>query len=102
MRKGIVAKRATMPVDAATSVGIRELRDHLSSYLDRVKAGETLTITEHGLPIARIIGQGIPLVLQEMIARGEATAATRPRTDYRLIERIPISGSTQDLIDEVR
>ena len=36
------------------SVGVRELKNQLSSYLDRVKAGEEITITEHGRPIARL------------------------------------------------
>ncbi|HLG70811.1 MAG TPA: type II toxin-antitoxin system prevent-host-death family antitoxin [Chloroflexota bacterium] len=34
------------------SVGVRELRQNLSVYLDRVKAGETLEVTEHKQPVA--------------------------------------------------
>lgn len=37
-----------------SDVGVRELKNHLSGYLDRVKAGEEITITEHGRPIARL------------------------------------------------
>lgn len=37
------------------SVGTRELRNHLSAYLRRVKAGETVTITERGKPIGQIV-----------------------------------------------
>lgn len=36
-------------------VGIRELRDHLSSVLRRVKRGETVTITERRRPVAILI-----------------------------------------------
>jgi prevent-host-death family protein len=36
-------------------VGIRELKNKLSKYLRRVKAGETITITEHGKPIGQIV-----------------------------------------------
>ena len=36
------------------SVGVRELKNQLSAYLDRVKAGEEITVTEHGRPIARL------------------------------------------------
>ena len=36
------------------TVGVRELKNQLSSYLDRVKAGEEVTVTEHGRPIARL------------------------------------------------
>lgn len=37
------------------NVGVRELRQNLSRYLDRVKAGEDLTVTERGRPVARLI-----------------------------------------------
>lgn len=33
---------------------MRELKNQLSGYLDRVKAGEEITVTEHGRPIARL------------------------------------------------
>jgi len=33
-------------------VGVRELRQNLSVYLRRVKAGEALEVTEHGRPVA--------------------------------------------------
>lgn len=36
------------------SVGVRELRQHASKVLDRVKAGETIAITDRGRPVARI------------------------------------------------
>lgn len=37
------------------SVGIRELKARLSTYLGQVKAGATLIITERGRPIGRIV-----------------------------------------------
>lgn len=33
-------------------VGVRELRQNLSVYLDRVKQGEALEVTERGHPVA--------------------------------------------------
>jgi prevent-host-death family protein len=39
---------------AKASVGIYELKTHLSSVLDRVSAGETVTVTRHSTPIAYI------------------------------------------------
>jgi len=38
-----------------TAVGIRELKNRLSEYLRRVKAGETVIITEHGRPVGQIL-----------------------------------------------
>lgn len=36
-------------------VGVRELKGRLSQYLNRVKAGESLAITERGRVIGRIV-----------------------------------------------
>ena len=35
-------------------IATRDLKDHLSEYLKRVQAGEELTITSHGKPIAKL------------------------------------------------
>ena len=62
-----------------TSVGVRELRQNLSVYLDRIKKGETLAVTEFGREVALIT----PLpkremdVFERMVAEGRATAPTR-------------------------
>lgn len=34
--------------------GIRELRQNLSRYVDRVKTGDTIEVTEHGRLVARL------------------------------------------------
>jgi len=36
------------------TVGIRELRDHLSEYLRRVQEGELLLITDRGKPVGEL------------------------------------------------
>ena len=41
-----------------TTAGIRELKNHLSAYLRKVKAGETITITDRGTPVGRIVPAG--------------------------------------------
>ncbi|MEO5704178.1 MAG: type II toxin-antitoxin system prevent-host-death family antitoxin [Candidatus Limnocylindrales bacterium] len=60
-------------------VGVRELRQNLSVYLDRVKAGETLDVTEHGVLVAQLgprPTKGLS-ILDQMIADGRATPAKR-------------------------
>ena len=37
------------------TVGIRDLKAQLSKYIQQVKAGETVIITERGKPIGRIV-----------------------------------------------
>ncbi|HEY3290256.1 MAG TPA: type II toxin-antitoxin system prevent-host-death family antitoxin [Anaerolineae bacterium] len=36
------------------SVGVRELKTHLSKYLREVKLGKTIVITDHGKPVGRL------------------------------------------------
>jgi len=38
-----------------SSVGSYEAKTHLPSLLDRVAKGEQITITKHGVPIAKIV-----------------------------------------------
>lgn len=37
------------------TVGIRELKEQLSRYLDQVKSGATVVITERGKPVGQIV-----------------------------------------------
>jgi prevent-host-death family protein len=66
-------------------VGVRELRQNLSVYLDRVKAGETLEVTEHGRPVAQLGPRPSSAlsVIDQMIADGRITPAT---IDHRTIK----------------
>jgi prevent-host-death family protein len=64
-------------------VGVRDLRQNLSVYLRRVAAGETLEVTEHGHPVARLT----PL------PRG-ASALDRLEAEGRLVQR-----AAGDLLD---
>ncbi len=65
-----------------STVGVRELRQNLSVYLDRVKKGEALTVTEHGAAVA--ILRPFPRtsnVLDRLVAEGIARPATRSIRD---------------------
>ena len=37
------------------TVGAYEAKTHLSELLEKVEAGEDITITKHGVPIARLV-----------------------------------------------
>lgn len=58
----------------ADRVGVRELRQHVSAVLRRVAAGETVEVTDHGRPVARIVPL-VPGVLGQLAMEGRATEA---------------------------
>lgn len=63
---------------ATESVGVRELRQNLSIYLDRVKVGETLQVTEFGRVVALLTPLPKPMdVLERLVAEGKATPPTK-------------------------
>jgi prevent-host-death family protein len=85
------------------AVGVRELRQNLSKYLDRVKAGEGLIVTEHGRVVARLVpaggssdaytelaeqfGASVPVeTLEEIVARFAGPGAPAGTTDAFLAE----------------
>jgi prevent-host-death family protein len=41
-----------------SAVGVRELRQNISRYLERVKAGESFVVTERGIEVARLTPSG--------------------------------------------
>jgi prevent-host-death family protein len=62
------------------TVGVRELRQNLSRYLERVKAGETLTVTERGQEVARLVPSG-PDIDPYYLELAEKYGATIPKGD---------------------
>lgn len=56
----------------ATDIGVRDLKNQLSRYLQDVKQGRSITVTERGKPIAVLVPAGRPDVraVQELVARG--------------------------------
>lgn len=54
------------------TVGIRELKTHLSKYIQQVKAGDTIIITERGKPVGRISPLAGKTVEEKMLVLREA------------------------------
>src|SRR5215468_396771 len=75
---GIVAT-----MEAAVEVGVRALRDGLSRHLAEVRKGHTVTVTDHGRAIARIVPVGTPTALERLVAEGRVRPATRRKADRR-------------------
>jgi len=59
-------------------VGVRELRQNLSIYLERVIAGERLEVTDRGNPVAMLIPlQPGATLVERLVTEGRAIPATR-------------------------
>jgi prevent-host-death family protein len=56
-------------------IGIRELQQHASGVLRRVRAGEELEVTERGRPVARLIPQRGGSPLEALRAAGRITSS---------------------------
>ncbi|MBA3421982.1 MAG: type II toxin-antitoxin system prevent-host-death family antitoxin [Thermoleophilaceae bacterium] len=87
----------------SATVGVRELRQNLSRYIERVKEGEALVVTERGREVARLVPSGptadrygelaqrfgatVPVArLQDIAARREGPGAPAGTTDAYLAE----------------
>ncbi len=93
------------------SVTVSELNRQTAKVLDRVKAGESLEISEYGRPVARLTPTtpttGAPL-LDRLIAQGRAMPAantgpippTPPRNDDD--SGVPLSAALAEMRDDER
>lgn len=88
-------------------VGIRELRDNLKDYLERVERGESVEITRNG----RTIGVIVPKPeegedpLARLMAEGKLLPSRSGRDAVRLPRRVrpsPGGPSTGEVLDELR
>ncbi len=81
-------------------MGVRELRDSLTSTLRRVRAGATIEITHHGQPVATLApvrGDRI----DQLLAAGDIAA---PQTLAQPLHRFPASSgiSASQALEEDR
>lgn len=83
-------------------VGIRELRQDLSLYLRRVRAGERLIVTERRQPVALLVpwtDESDPL--EHLVGQGLATRGAGDLLDIEPIAR-PVSVAGTRALEEER
>lgn len=83
-----------------SEVGVRELHDRLSEYLERVEAGAEVVVTRRGRPVARLSAVEADDPLAELARRGLVRLPERPRSPRK--PRVAASGSVSDLVAEQR
>lgn len=84
---------------APSEVGVRELHDRLSEYLERVEEGGEVVVTRRGRPVARLSGLGErPL---ETLARRGLVRMPQGKRSPRPAQ-VKGAGSVSDLVSEQR
>lgn len=81
-------------------VGVRELKAHLSAYLERAAGGELIRVTDRGRPVA-VIG---PLPDTERLERGIREGWIRPGSGMIpcAVHRSPSQSRVADVLEEDR
>ena len=85
-----------------SEVGIRELKNGLSSYIDRVRDGEEVIVTDRGRPVARLSSLDAP---QDRLAELVASGVVRPPSSskrYLPKRRAKAKGSVSELVARQR
>ncbi|MGH2704751.1 MAG: type II toxin-antitoxin system Phd/YefM family antitoxin [Actinomycetota bacterium] len=81
-------------------VSIRELRNNRSRYLDRVRDGEEIVVTDRGRAVARVLPVATGRVLDRLIAEGIVKPARQPKRPAG--KPIKAKGTVSDLVAEQR
>jgi prevent-host-death family protein len=86
-------------------VGVRELRNNLSRYLERVRAGDEVIVTAHGREIARVVSirsdERTPSALDRLVAEGLVAPPMKARRPLPS-RGIPASEAVSPLVSEQR
>jgi prevent-host-death family protein len=84
-------------------VGVRELRQNLSKYLVRIKAGESFVVTERGREVARLVPSGVEV--DPLVELAATRGATLPTRRFGSAARVPVPAdgpSVGELVAEQR
>ena len=81
-------------------VDVEKLRDNLSRHLAEVRSGNTVTVTDHGQPIARIVPVGQPTRREQL--RAEERVQPAARSKQPAPDPIRAEGLVSEFIDEQR
>ena len=88
------------------TIGIRELRQNASRYIRLVKAGETIEVTERGVPVARLTPPPNALAhrsrIEQMIEEGSLIPGTQDWESLEVLPFIPGERTLSDILQEMR
>ncbi|MGI8660821.1 MAG: type II toxin-antitoxin system Phd/YefM family antitoxin [Thermoleophilaceae bacterium] len=84
-------------------VGVRDFKNGASGYLERVEAGEVITVTRRGKPVARVVPAQRSPAIARLVAEGKVSwSGAKPQLPR---SRVSLSGpgpTTADYVSEGR
>lgn len=84
-------------------VPISALRAELASWIEQVRAGEEIVVTDRGTPVARLLAVDTAPLLEQLIRRGVVSRPARAeRPPARNASRVHARGPVADLVSEQR
>lgn len=85
-----------------SEVGVAELRRDLKRWVERVQAGDEVIITDRGNPVARLVGAGVPSVLERLTVEGRISRPVQERPSARGLRRIGSQGAVSGYVSSER
>lgn len=84
-------------------VAVTELRANLRHWLDQVRDGDEVVITERGIPVARIVRVDAMSRIDDLTAQGVIARPERPTRSRASGRELPRAGqSISELVSEQR
>jgi prevent-host-death family protein len=87
---------------STVEVGIRELRAGLSRWIDQVRSGEELVVTDRGTPVARVVPIERTSAYERLVAAGLLVLPRVGRRERRRPAPVRTDGPVSDLVAERR
>ena len=82
-------------------IGVRELRQHASRYLARVRAGETIEVTDRGRPVARLVPPPAE-TWEDLIEAGVIIPPENPVRDWDALRPVDLGFSASEELERLR
>ncbi len=84
-------------------VTVSALRAELASWIERVRAGEEIVITDRGIPVARVVAVDAAPLIDQLTRQGVVSKPRRPdRPAGRTATRVRARGPVAELVSEQR
>jgi len=81
------------------TIGLRELNQNPSKAVARVRAGESLLVTDRGRPVLRMVPEvERPGTLHRLVAEGEATAPVERGIPDLIADLLPETDSLTEVL----